>query len=350
MRIIKKYVPIIIIMIATSFLSVFVYSKIYKTEIIETSKTVSEVNITDEGISYAVDKIYDSVVVVKSYINGRLYASGTGFFFQEENDLAYILTNNHVIASATSITITLTNGEIVDSEIVGKDEYADVAVLSVPKSKVLSIAKIGSSEELRIGDTTFAVGAPVDSDTYSWTVTRGIISGKDRLVEISNGTSGSYLAKLIQTDAAINSGNSGGPLCNVNGEVIGITNLKLASDSIEGMSFAIPIEDALDYAKKFIAGESIKRPYIGISVYDTSNLYIEIEGIYVDSVIKDGPADKAGLRHGDLITKVNNNDVRTFAEFKYELYKYQIGDKINITYVRNNKEITVNIELYELNA
>ena len=195
---------------------------------------------------------------------------------------------------------------------------------------------------MRVGDTTFAVGAPVDSNTFSWSVTRGILSGKNRIVEMSEG-----VIQVLQTDTAINSGNSGGVLCNSNGEVIGVTNMKLASSTVEGMGFAIPIEDAILYADSFIKGEKISRPYLGVSIYDKYANYFstESEGVFIEYVEKNGSAYKAGLQKGDRILKVNGKEITSASLFKYELYKYRIGDKIKITIERDGKEKTVEVTL-----
>ncbi len=314
--------------------------------VIETTKR--EVTITDTGISESVDKVYDSVVVVESYYKNQLFATGTGFVFKTDDNKGYILTNDHVIESADKVKVVFTNNEKVEVDIVGSDSYSDVALLSVDKEKVLKVAEIGSSEDLKVGDTSFAVGAPLDSSTYAWTVTRGVISGKNRTVTVSssNGYNTSIM-EVLQTDTAINSGNSGGPLCNSNGEVIGITNMKLASSQIEGMGFAIPIETALKYAEKFINGEKISYPYIGVSIYDaTASRYsTEVIGVFVESVEDDSPADKGGLKKGDEILKVNDVEIENTTYFKHELYKYEVGDTITITIKRNDKEKELTIKL-----
>lgn len=326
----------------------FFYQYYLKNLVIETTK--EEVTVTDSGIADAVEKVYDSVVVVESYVNDRLYATGTGFVYKEANNKGYILTNAHVIEGATEIKVVFTNEEEVTVDLVGSDSYSDVAVLSVDQSKVISVAQIGSSENLRVGDTAFAVGAPIDSSSYAWTVTRGIISGKNRLVEVSaTSTSAGYIAEVLQTDAAINEGNSGGPLCNSNGEVIGITNLKLASESIEGMGFAIPIETAVSYADKFIAGEPLQRPYLGITIVDGASSFFGYttgsNGVYVNSVDDDSPAAKAGMKQGDQIVAVGDNKVSDSTHFRYELYKYSVGDTVSITVRRNGKEQTLSVVL-----
>ena len=189
---------------------------------------------------------------------------------------------------------------------------------------------MGDSSKTEVGDTVFTVGSPEGAD-YAGTVTKGILSGKDRLVAVAltNSTTSDYYMNVLQTDAAINPGNSGGPICNTNGEVIGITNMKLVDASVEGMGFAIPIEDALDYASTLEKDGKITRPYIGISMLDISNSYYlwqaginlpeNVEsGVAVYSVENNSPADKAGLEKGDIIIKIGDNDTTSLAEFRNE--------------------------------
>ena len=171
--------------------------------------------------------------------------------------------------------------------------------------------------------------------------------------------------KVLQTDTALNPGNSGGPLCNVNGEVIGVNSLKLTQEtsgtssySVEGMGFAIPIEDALYYAETIEKGGSIKRPYIGVSMLDITNSYylwqakITIPdnvkaGVAIVDVESNSPADKAGIKKGDIITKIENDDISSVAKLRYELYKHSPGDKITVTYNRNGKELKTEVTLEE---
>ena len=308
--------------------------------VIETTKTIKDVTITDTGIADAVEKVYDSVVTVKNYVRNHLYSTGSGFVFKVDNKYGYILTNYHVISGGNEVSVVFTNNKDEKVTIVGYDEYSDIAVLAVDKSLVLATAQIGSSNDMRIGDTTFAVGTPVDSSVYSWSVTRGILSGKDRMVQVDN-----YVMSVLQTDTAINSGNSGGPLCNSNGEVIGITNMKLASSQIEGMGFAIPIEDAVKNAETIISGKKISRPYLGISIYDSNNYFNNTSGVYVESVEKNGAAYNAGIKSGDKILKVNGVEIANTSYFRYQLYKYNIGDKIKITIERNGIEKTLTVTL-----
>lgn len=316
------------------------YNFYLKNLVVETTKTIKDVTVTDSGIADAVEKVYDSVVTVKNYVRNQLYSTGSGFVFKTDDKYGYILTNYHVINGGNEVSVVFTNNKEERVNVVGYDEYSDIAVLSVDKSLILSTAQIGSSIDTRIGDTTFAVGTPVDSSVYSWSVTRGILSGKDRMVQVDN-----YVMSVLQTDTAINSGNSGGPLCNSNGEVIGITNMKLASSQIEGMGFAIPIEDAIKNAETIISGKKINRPYLGVSIYDSNNYFNNDSGVYIESVEKNGAADKAGLKSGDKILKINDTEISNTSYFRYQLYKYNIGDKIKITILRNGSEKTLTVTL-----
>lgn len=323
------------------------------------TKVERDVTVTDEGIADAVDKVYDAVVVVNTYVNGEAYSSGTGFVYKTEDKTAYLLTNNHVIENADDVYVTFTDGTIVEANIVGADVYSDVAVLSVDEDYIISIAEIGSSEDARLGDTVFAIGAPLDS-AYSWSVTRGIVSGKDRLVQVeltSGNTKTPMIVNTIQTDAAINSGNSGGPLANSNGEVIGITSIKLASSSIEGMGFAIPIETAIEYAEQLISGNEVERPYLGIYMLDVTSAYYYREyydiireanvtsGVIVTDFEDNSPAAAADLEIGDIITKVDGHDISSSAYLRYYLYKHNVGDEMTLTILRNGRERDINVML-----
>lgn len=321
------------------------------------NKSEKEVTITDTGIADSVEKLYDAVVVVGSYKDGVLASSGTGFVYEEDDKYAYILTNSHVVDGATSVKVKFTNNNIENVELVGNDSYSDIAVLKIDKSKVLKVASIGKTTDMRVGDTVFAIGAPLN-DEYSWTVTRGILSGKDRLVDVSTTNSNSssdWVMSVMQTDASINSGNSGGPLANANGEVIGITNMKLVSTGVEGIGFAIPIEDAVNYATQLRNGGKIERPFLGVSMLNSSDTYNlsryrisvpeNVEGAVVIEAQAKSPADNAGLKSGDIITKIEDYDVTSVSRLKYYLYKYNPGDTVKITYVRNGKTETTSVKL-----
>lgn len=317
----------------------------------------NKITINEKGISDAVDKIYDAVVLVENYKNDKVYSTGTGFVYKVDNKYGYILTNYHVINGNTSINILLSDDTKVEAKYLGGDEYIDVAILAIDKDKVLGVAEIGNSTTTKLGDTLFTVGTPVDYE-YRGTVTRGILSGKDRLVSVSSSSSNSsdsFVMKVLQTDAAINPGNSGGPLVNSNGEVIGINSLKLAKEEIEGMGFAIPIEDVMVHIETFENGEKIKRPVLGISMINVGEKYalyqagINVdtkitEGVVVVSVVDNSSVDGT-LKAGDVITKINDEEVSNVAYLRYELFKHTIGDKIKITFIRNGNTQTKEVTL-----
>ena len=333
-------------------------------------KSTSRGAITDNGIttstiklnetntiSNAVSKIYDAVVVVEAYQKDKLASTGTGFVYKKKDGKAYIMTNNHVVTNSDSVKVLFTSGEELETTIVGKDTYSDIAVLTVKDSDKIISATIGESSKSKVGDTVFTVGSPEGSD-YAGTVTKGILSGKDRLVAVAlaNTNTSDYYMKVLQTDAAINPGNSGGPICNTNGEVIGITNMKLVDNSVEGMGFAIPIEDAIVFAKTIEEDGKVDRPYIGISMLDlTESYYLWQAGILLPDNVKEGvavykvednsPAASAGLKKGDIITKVDTEKITGLAKFRYELYKHKPNETIKITYIRNNKEEVVEVKL-----
>ena len=316
----------------------------------------NKVTISEDSLSAAVDKVYDAVVTVENFKNNTLYSTGTGFIYKVDDKNGYLITNHHVINSNTSVKVVMSNGEEVDAVVAGSDQYLDLAVLKIDKKNVEKIIEFGSSEKTDLGDTVFTVGTPVDSQ-YSNTVTRGILSGKDRLVSVAvNGSSQEdYVMKVIQTDASINPGNSGGPLLNVNGEVIGVNSLKLVENEVEGMGFAIAIENVKEHLSSLETGKEIVRPYLGVSmtnVDDNFNLYKS--GIVIDSSVKEGvvvvevvegaTVDKV-LQKGDIITKIDGEDVKDLAYLRYELYKHSVGDKIKITYIRDKKVKDVTVTL-----
>ncbi len=317
------------------------------------------VTVTDTGISEGINKIYDSVVVVETYNKGSIVSTGSGFVFKKDEKTGYIMTNHHVIEEGTDVKVTFSDGSIADATVKGSDEFADIAVLEIDPKLVTQVAELGSSEDIEIGDTVFTIGSPMGKE-YSGTVTRGILSGKDRLVSVSiSGGSDDWIMNVMQTDAAINPGNSGGPLCNVNGEVIGINSLKVVESSVEGLGFAIPIEDAKEYADKIIAGEEISRAYIGVEMVNLSESFTIkkfglnvdssiTEGVVVSTVLNDGPAADAGINKYDIIVKIGDTSISSIAELRYYLYKHNPGDSIDFGIYRNNKYMTVNVTLGEI--
>ena len=294
-----------------------------------TTITQEQISITEEGLASSVSKVYDSVVIVENFKYGVLYSTGTGFVYKKDGDKYFLLTNYHVIKDATNVKIVLTTGEEYEVKVLGGDQFADIAVMEYRSSKDLKVIEIGDNTKTKVGDTVFAIGAPLDSSVYSWSVTRGVLSGKDRevSVKVASNTTDDWIMNVLQTDAAINSGNSGGPLCNVNGEVIGITNMKLVESGIEGMG-------------------------LGIAMYDVNSksLYrVEgvVTGVGVSMVYGDSPAQKAGLNVGDVIVAIDGVSINNVAELRVQLYKHKFGDKVKIKYVRSGQTYTAEVDLFK---
>ena len=237
--------------------------------------------------------------------------------------------------------------------------------VSVPVDTIKQVGEIGKSADVRLGDTVFAIGTPI-SLSYSFTVTRGILSGKDRLVEMSSSSQSyfsrnteSWYMRLLQIDASINAGNSGGPLANANGEIIGINNSKLSSSysssSIENMGFSIPIEDALNVATQLRNNGKVTRPFLGVSMTTVAQAYragLNIpngvtEGAVIVEVQSGSSMDKAGIKSGDIITKFGDFTIKDYKCLKYYLYRYNVGDEVSITYIRDGKEKTTSMTLKE---
>lgn len=321
--------------------------------------SASGIEVRDGGLNSGIKRVYDATVYIENYKGKKLNVSGTGFVYKKDSGKGYILTNYHVVNGSSALKVVFSDDSKVDAKFVGGDEYLDVAVISVDEDAVLKVAEFGSSSDSVLGDTVFTVGSPV-GDEYRGTVTRGILSGKDRLVTVAvKGGVEDYVMKLIQTDAAMNPGNSGGPLCNVNGEVIGMNSLKLVKNEVEGMGFAISAEDIMAHIDTFEKGEKIKRPYLGISMINLENgnaldyygvskkIDTKLEKGVVALDIQPGTSAEGKLSFGDVIVRLDGNDVDNMAYFRYELFKHEVGDKITLTVERDGKLKDVSINLKE---
>lgn len=310
-------------------------------------------NKEENKLKNAINNVYDSVLYIESYKDDKLISSGSGFIYKI-NDKAYIITNNHVIEESDEIKVLNSDNEEINAQIVGSDIYSDIAILSIDKKYAKKSVKLGNSDKVELGDQVFTVGTPIDKK-YLNTITTGIVSGLNRKVKVTL-SNGNYLINAIQTDAAINPGNSGGPLVNLNGEVIGINSMKSEETDVEGISFCIPINDVKDIINKLEKGNKIEKPTIGLELINITNKdklienYISLDksityGVVVTDVYKDYPAYNSGLKIGDVIISINDDKIEDMSYFKYYLYKYNIGDKIEITYIRNNEKKVVNLEL-----
>lgn len=313
---------------------------------------------SDTSISVA-EKVLPSVVgITVTYQISSIFggsstgeAAGSGIIVSDDG---YIVTNNHVINSDSSSFYSITeavgikvniygDSETYEATVVGTDAYTDLAVLKIEKTGLTPIT-IGDSNSVKVGEFVMAVGNPLGMD---YSVTSGIVSAVDREIESEGAT---YTA--IQTDAAINSGNSGGALVNTKGELIGINTMKFAGTGIEGIGFAIPISSATSIIDQLIEYQTVKRPYIGIvgSSVDstTAKRYNLPEGIYVESVEENSPASLAGLQQSDIITKIEGQEVKSVNELNKIKYTYNIGDTVKLTIYRNGENIDIDLVLAEL--
>lgn len=336
-------------------------SKTNTGSIVETSNPnlsqVSLTNYSDTAI-YAAQKALPSMVSISveydvNYMGMKkaVAGSGSGVILSEDG---YILTNNHVISSADSssfyqvsdaksIKVKIYGDDTeYSAEIIGTDSQTDLAVLKIDKTG-LTAAELGDSSSVQIGEFVLAIGNPYNLD---YSVTAGIISALNREMTVENTT-----YNVIQADCAINSGNSGGALVNSKGEVIGITTLKLAGDGIEGVSFAIPVNETVPIYKELIEKGKISRPFVGISGIDLDEATAIrnglTKGIYVDSVVSGSGAEDAGIMAGDVIVSFDGKDVSTMDELNAIKNTKNIGDKIEIKLYRKSELKTFTITLKE---
>lgn len=259
-----------------------------------------------------------------------------------------IVTNYHVINGAQTITVNLTSGGKYEAKVIGGDEKTDIAVLKIDAKEELHVAVIGNSDEVEVGSLAVAIGNPMASELFG-TVTAGVISGVNRSMVVDERE-----MTLVQTDAAISPGNSGGALINKYGEVIGINSVKLVDNSAEGLGFAIPMNEAVPIVQDLVKYGYVKgRPIIGVSVREITkeiayynNLPVE-SGLYIMSVSEGSGAYRAGLTRGDIIIKMQGEAVTTATKMNKIRDKYKAGDKVTVTFIRDGKEKTVNLTLTE---
>ena len=326
------------------------------------SADCTKVVVDESGISEAVQKVYDGVLMVRNYQKDEVASTGTGFVYKIEGDYAYVMTNQHVVEGADRVTLITSNDEEVEGEVLGGDTYVDIAIVRIKKVDGLVALQLGNSENASLGDLVFTIGSPLGYE-YRGSVSTGHLAGKDRLVSVSTGNTSSsdWVMKVLQTDAAINPGNSGGPLMNTNGEVIGVISMKLVQTEVEGMGFAIPIEYINSKIETLEKGESIEWPLLGVSMINVSDakgsyrynfdIPNDIDsGVVVAGIEEGSGAADSDLKEGDIITKLNGEEVADSAYLRYELYKYSVGDTIEITYIRDGKERTTKVVLTSSNS
>ncbi|MDP4127033.1 MAG: trypsin-like peptidase domain-containing protein [Bacillota bacterium] len=281
--------------------------------------------------------------------NSDLQEAGSGSGFIIDAQKGYIATNNHVIDGAQKITVSLSDGRNLVAKVIGADPRTDLAVLQISDTKNLTAVKLGDSSKLEVGESVVAIGNPGGNE-FARSVTTGVVSALNRTLAIQ----GEASFDLIQTDAAINPGNSGGPLVDYQGQVIGINSAKYAQSGFEGMGFSIPISDALPTIQQLISTGVAKHPALLVSTDDQYISYAQTNnkplGAYISNVTPNGPAAKAGITKGDVITKINNVQVQNSTDLVHELYKYNVGTKITITYIRNGQTNQVQATLGEISS
>jgi 2-alkenal reductase len=317
------------------------------------------INSTDveTSITQAVQKVGPAVVTIVGTLPGQMTifgstgdqtVSGSGFFI---TDQGYILTNTHVVEGTKEVSIVLSDGTEQKAAIVGTDLYSDIAILKTD-GNVPAVVSLGNSDLLQPGESVIAIGSPLGN--FKNTVTVGVVSATGRSIETGRGYA---VEDLIQTDAAINQGNSGGPLVNLAGEVVGINNMIVRGSGsgaiAEGLGFAIPVNTAQAVANQIIAKGYFSRPFMGISFQaitpDIASAYrLPAQwGVYVQKVVPGGPADAAGLEAGDIITSLNGVKMDEAHDYLNLLYTYKPGDQVALGIIRDGKELTLNITLGE---
>lgn len=331
--------------------------------------------ITINAVSKAKDAVVSVVNYQKTTTNKSLNlfnnneelkvaSNGSGVIYKKDSSGAYIVTNEHVITGAEKINVVLSDGTVLDAELIGKDVWTDLAVLKVKSENINVIMDFANSDEIAVGETALAIGSPLGV-SLSNSVTKGIVSAVDRQIPIDIDKDGVYdwYQTVLQTDAAINPGNSGGALINHNGELIGINELKITnaneSTSAEGIGFVIPSNEVKIITEQLEKTGSVARAALGVQLVSVSSLnnellkstlnYKDKQGVVIKSVEAGSAAQKANLQEYDIITKLNDTKIEGVADLrKYLFEKTKIGDKVTITYIRDGKEYTTDLVLGQL--
>lgn len=305
------------------------------------TEVIEEVSECVVGIS----KLQDNGSSIFLKDSSSELAIGTGIIISEDG---YILTNQHVSGNKYSTCyVTLSSGKEYTANVIWANTDIDISIIKI-NAKGLRYANLGDSDKIKVGEEVYAIGNPIGFE-FRRTVTYGIISAKDRTIKIEDGENPSYMEDLIQTDATINPGNSGGPLIRPDGTVIGINTIKITS--AEGIGFALPINIIKPVISKIIEKGTFEEATIGIFAYDKEVIpYLDSKlelksGIYVAQVILDGTANKAGVKEGDIITKIDNIELNKMSELREYIYTKSPNDEVTLTILRNNKTITLTVKL-----
>ena len=287
--------------------------------------------------------------------------SGSGVVYKIDGDRAFIVTNHHVVEDAKQIEVTLDDGSKAEAQLVGSDIWTDLAVISISSKGIDTVAQFGDSEVLKQGETVIAIGNPLGLDFYG-SVTTGVISGKDRSVPVDLNQDGveDWSTDVLQTDAAINAGNSGGALINIAGELVGINSMKIAESSVEGLGFAIPINSAIPVIEELEKSGQVQRPTMGVSLVDLSEvpsyyqqqtLQIPDEvtsGVVISQVVRGSAAEKAGLKQYDVIVEMDGKKIENAIDLRKHLYnETEIGDTLQMKVYRQGQLVEVQLKLVQ---
>lgn len=315
----------------------------------EETKTEKDICDTLEKVSQAVvgiSKLQSTDSTFLSLGAIETYNLGTGVIVAKEG---YVITNYHVSGKKSSkCYVTLEDGKEYTAQVVWTDENLDLSILKINATTEINYAKLGDSDTLRIGQGVYAIGNPLGAE-FQKTVTSGIISALDRTIKIEDEHKSSYMEDLVQTDASINSGNSGGPLIDKEGNVIGITSVKITD--AEGIGFAIPVNIIKPIIEKLQLTGKFDEPSLGVYVYDkeaiqyiNSSLSFEY-GVYVTEVISEGAAKTAGIRVGDIIEKIDGIELNKINDLKKYIYTKNIDEEVKLTVLRNKQEFEITAKL-----
>ena len=289
-------------------------------------------------------------------------SEGSGVIYKNENGYAYIVTNYHVIAKSQELEVLLSDGTREKAELVGSDQWTDLAVIRIANTNVTTVAEFANSDEVEVGQTAIAIGSPLGSE-FATSVTQGIVSATNRAVatDVDGDGQEDWVVTAIQTDAAINPGNSGGALINSAGQVIGINSMKISKSSVEGMGFAIPSNEVVSIIKQLEENGKITRPALGISMVNLTSVNTRViqqmnlpadvkSGVVIAEVDSKGSAKAAGLQAYDVIVEMDGQKIEGIQNLRKVLYSHKVGDKMEVTYYRNGQKQTTTISLTETSS
>lgn len=289
-------------------------------------------------------------------------SEGSGVIYKNEGGYAYIVTNYHVIAKSQELEVLLADGTREKAELVGSDQWTDLAVIRIANTNVTTVAEFANSDDVQVGQTAIAIGSPLGSE-FATSVTQGIVSATNRAVatDVDGDGQEDWVVTAIQTDAAINPGNSGGALINSAGQVIGINSMKISKSSVEGMGFAIPSNEVVSIIKQLEENGKITRPALGISMVNLTSVNTRViqqmnlpadvkSGVVIAEVDSKGSAKAAGLQAYDVIVEMDGQKIEGIQNLRKVLYSHKVGDKMEVTYYRNGQKQTTTISLTETNS